>query len=331
MVDKPLFLEMLSFVYFYPTCIIGPSFDFKDYIDFIHLRNCYSRIPFVLTMQFGLGYLLLTIMCMGVYTAFNKRFGLEYIGTVEYGEHPLWYRLLYVNISIIAHRCKFYSGFLLSFTSLIFSGLSYGELLRKKNDPPVLRAINGDYQITFDKGSYGSIYDCELGLNPKTKITNWNHSIHLWLKYNCFLRLINVNKKFLLGNFGFAGIMTYLLSAFWHGFYITYYIFFFGLYLYQTGNEVFDKLGLFEYIERSNVFIFKFLIWFQAQFIINGLGAIFFLLKYDLFIQYMKNVYGIPMILAIGAFLLSKFFVLKKKKQETTDKGKGKEANKKTQ
>lgn len=330
--NRPSFFETLSFVYFYPTCIIGPSFDFKDFIDFIHFKNCYSRIPFGLTMMYGCGYLVLTIICMAIYAAFGKTYSLEYVGSTELGEYSLLYRLLYSNISIIAHRCKFYCAFLLAYTSLIFSGLAYGEMPRNKNDPPVLRAINGDYKITFDKGSYGSIYDCELGLNPKSKITNWNHSIHLWLKYYCFLRLINVNNKFLYGNFAFAGFMTYLLSAFWHGFYITYYIFFFGLYLYQTGNEIFDKLGLFEYIEKSQYsYLLKFLIWFQAQFIINGLGVIFFLLKYDLFIQYMKNVYGLPMILAIAAFILSKVLVVKKKHKGTKGIDEAKKEEKKTQ
>ena len=33
--EKPSLLEVLSFIYFYPTSIIGPSIEYKDFINFI--------------------------------------------------------------------------------------------------------------------------------------------------------------------------------------------------------------------------------------------------------------------------------------------------------
>ena len=42
--EKPNLLEVLSFVYFYPTSIIGPSIEYKDFINFICETDCYSRL-----------------------------------------------------------------------------------------------------------------------------------------------------------------------------------------------------------------------------------------------------------------------------------------------
>ena len=42
--EKPSLLEVLSFVYFYPTAIIGPSIEFKDFINFMTETDCYSKL-----------------------------------------------------------------------------------------------------------------------------------------------------------------------------------------------------------------------------------------------------------------------------------------------
>ncbi len=38
-------LEYFSYIYFYPTCIMGPFIEFADYIDYIRERNDYAKIP----------------------------------------------------------------------------------------------------------------------------------------------------------------------------------------------------------------------------------------------------------------------------------------------
>ena len=43
-VEKPSLLEVLSFLYFYPNAIIGPSIEYKDFINFINEADCYSRL-----------------------------------------------------------------------------------------------------------------------------------------------------------------------------------------------------------------------------------------------------------------------------------------------
>jgi lysophospholipid acyltransferase len=59
-IEKPSLLEVLSFVYFYPTAIMGPSIEYKDFINFIKETDCYSNLdknlPYIL--KNGLYYFL---------------------------------------------------------------------------------------------------------------------------------------------------------------------------------------------------------------------------------------------------------------------------------
>jgi hypothetical protein len=58
----------------------------------------------------------------------------------------------------------------------------------------------------------------ELEPNPKKKTEYWNSSFQVWLKDVVYFRLsqqVNPN----LALFG-----TFIISAFWHGLYLTYYV-----------------------------------------------------------------------------------------------------------
>ena len=316
--EKPTLLETLSFAFFYPSAVIGPSFEFRDFYNFIYFKDCYANLPIKLTMIYGAYYGLLSVLMMAFYGGFSPRYPLSYVGSVEYGTKSLLYRFMYLNFSMALHRAKFYSGWLLSYTGFIFSGIAYTETPRDKSEPNVLTEINGPVVKSFIKGKYGDIIDCEFGINPKTKITSWNNTVHLWLKYNVFLRMININHPMCLNNFGLASLMTFMLSAFWHGFYPTYYIFFFIFFIYQTANEKFDKLGFYVWC-RTGSFLKRIPIGIFSQFMVNALGAIIFNLQWELFIQFMKNVYWSPIIIVLILYAFSKTIKFPKKK---TDKHK---------
>ena len=40
----PSLIEYASYIYFYPTTIIGPFVEYKDFINFIELKDCYSNL-----------------------------------------------------------------------------------------------------------------------------------------------------------------------------------------------------------------------------------------------------------------------------------------------
>ncbi|MCQ2819069.1 MAG: hypothetical protein MJ252_17545 [archaeon] len=319
--EKPTLLETFSYVYYFPSACIGPSFEFKDFKDFIYLRGRYAKMPYDLILPWGIFYFFYSFFWMGFYGYFGPRYPLSYCGTVEFGEKSMWYKFWYINFAMAFHRAKFYSGWVLAFTSMIISGLAYSEIPRDKADPQILTKINGPYYRTFEKGSYGDIIDCEFGINPKTKITSWNHSVHLWLKYCFFLRVINLDIPLVKNNKSLASGLTFILSAFWHGFYPTYYITFIFFFLWSNGNEEFDKLGFYEWI-RKKPLIFRTPVWLFSQFMCNALGTIIFNLDYNLFIQYLKNTNAIGIVLSVSIFIIGILIRMSKGGKKKGDKPK---------
>ena len=51
----------------------------------------------------------------------------------------------------------------------------------------------------------------------------WNYQVHLWLKFYVMQRLVKPGQR----PGAFASILTFMISAFWHGFYPWYYLLFF--------------------------------------------------------------------------------------------------------
>ena len=43
-VELPSLLEYASYIYFYPTTIVGPFIEYKDFINFIDLTDCYANL-----------------------------------------------------------------------------------------------------------------------------------------------------------------------------------------------------------------------------------------------------------------------------------------------
>ena len=60
----------------------------------------------------------------GFYSIVSNKFPLEEVTTKEFGKHSLLYTLLYIKICIPAIRSRYYSGWLLSYSTIIFTGLS---------------------------------------------------------------------------------------------------------------------------------------------------------------------------------------------------------------
>ena len=304
-IEQPSLLEVLSFIYFYPTSIIGPSIEFKDFINFMAETDCYSRLNenIYYILKQGTLYFLGSFLCMAFYAISAVKLPVSKVVEEDFGKHNIFYTLTYIYCCIPGVRAKFYSGWLLSYSTLIYSGAAYTEKKDEKNEGKIIKS--------FDKGNYGSIVTCEWGINPKQSIIDWNQNIHLWLKYNVFLRSINIERKPFKDNRTLASFLTFISSAIWHGFYFTYYLTFVLLYFYQSSAEVFDKLGLYKWIYKT-----KFLLPLAS--VLNGIafetiGIFFFNLYWDKAVIGLRNMKYFPIIYIMGLFFISKMFKVPKK------------------
>ena len=326
--EMPTFLEVMTYTFYFPSAIMGPFFEFMDFKNFIYLQEEYSRLKPLNTIYFSLIELTFVSISTVFYGYFGPKYPLSYCGTKEYGEKSFLYKVLYNFFAMTVHRSKFYTGFLMSFSGLIVCGLAYKETPKDEPVNTFIKKIENDVIITYDKGNYGSIIDCEFGINVKTKITSWNNSVSLWLKYNLFLRCINIENKIFKNNYNLASLITFMISALWHGFYPTYYIFFFVFFIYQTANEKFDKAGLYNWVNSHPNPLIKIPFWLLAQYLVNHLGTIIFNLKYEYFINFMISTKFLPFIIILILFVISLNIKVKKKDKKISEKNEN-EKNKK--
>lgn len=306
-IEQPTLLEVLSFVYFYPTSVIGPSLEYKDFINFMCETDCYSKLNenILYILKNGLLYFLGSFICMGFYSILALKLPVSRVVEEEFGQHNLFYVLAYIYFCIPGVRARYYSGWLLSYATVIFTGVAYTE--KKDKDGKIIK--------TVEKGNYGSIVSCEWAINPRDSMTYWNNTIHLWLKYNVYTRVINIKRKPFENNWGMASFLTFISSAVWHGYYLTYYLTFGLLYFYQSSSAVFNAIGLYDWIYKT-----KFLIPLAS--ILNGLafetiGIFFFNLKWDKAMIGMKNMKYFPVVYIMGLFFISKMIKVPKKPKAT--------------
>jgi len=120
--------------------------------------------------------------------------------------------------------------------------------------------------------------------------------VHLWLKFYVQGRLVESGKRATF----LESLATFIVSAFWHGLYPSYYImFFFAAILSEVNKDIFKAQVLFyKYIPVS---LRPFVAHFASIFQMNYLGVVFTALTWSNTVFFIKATYGIPWILLIVA------------------------------
>ena len=74
-------------------------------------------------------------------------------------------------------------------------------------------------------------------------IDSWNHMTAVWLRYYVYERCPKIF---------YPSLVTFMVSAFWHGFYPTYYVFFINAWLLtESARIVYKNKNLFSFIPPS--------------------------------------------------------------------------------
>ena len=313
-VELPSLLEYASYIYFYPTCIVGPPIEYKDFINFIELNDCYANLNNNLGFIFYQGFekLFLAIFFVIYFAIFGDKYPMYAVGTAKFREQypTFWQRILYMYLCGPVGRAKYYVAWLLTYSSLIFSGMAYGESIDKKTGK-IIRDV--------EKGTYGSIIYNEVGMNPTEKMRYWNTSIHVWLKYNVYVRVLSSKTRF-RNNKVIASFCAYGLSAIWHGFYPSYYVSFCMIYLFEQDGIFLNEIGFYKFVQE-NKFMWP-LVALKTSFFNNIIGSIFYCLELGTTKQILINYKGLPVNAIVSFYvftLIYRFFFMKSKKGKLKD------------
>lgn len=234
--EHPSFLSFVSFAFFYPSLLTGPSFEFVDYQKWLN-SDMFSDLPdskkpgkkrkraipksgrvaFYRVCQ-AIGWLLLWQKSTD-YVQSSYLFGEEFL------THNIFYKLAYLFALGFTYRLKYYAAWTISEASCILCGLGYNGYDRETKT------------ILWNRVQNIDIRGVESAQNIHVVMSSWNQNTNKWLKNYVYLRSVKKGKKP-----GFRStLLTFLVSAFWHGTRPGYYLAFATGALAQTCNRIYRR------------------------------------------------------------------------------------------
>lgn len=220
----PSMLEFFGYVYFFPGFLAGPAILFADYRAFItgamfkEFPGRVSPNPVVPSI-IALG----KAICVFPLLVLAGHFRPIDLALPSFIEAPVWEQIgrFYLHVSLM--RTKYYFGWFLAESSCIASGFGYSGKDKRGN-------------IKWDRAANAFPLAVEFAPNIRGITDNWNLGTATWLKHYIYLRFSDQRSML-------PTIATYACSAFWHGFYPGYYLFFIAsAFLTEASKEVRRKI-----------------------------------------------------------------------------------------
>eukprot|EP00755_Sulcionema_specki_P006466 Sspe_Gene.35538::Locus_17216_Transcript_1_1_Confidence_1.000_Length_1749::g.35538::m.35538 len=319
----PNFIEYFSFIFFYPTYVAGPALPWMSYRDWM---NSTKKVPSTwLTMtlwKFG-GAVTLILMNQILVPMLPSSAITEPLGTGKMTilTMPLLVRLLYTWIAVALARTKYFLVWYLCDTVCIYSGFGFngrasGELAKKRSFLETAyanmfaEAVDSEGNL-WNRCSNGNYWRVETAQSIKDITDNWNIGVNNWLKSCFYFRLVPI--------FGERSqvpvLLVQVISAFWHGFYPGYYLFFVsGTFYTIVGRNARLKIRpLAIKMGPAAKRVYDFFGWVGTCGGINCLGVPFIFLKWDVTLQVWKDLYFIPHIAAAAVYVVCLFLPSEKR------------------
>eukprot|EP01101_Sappina_pedata_P008811 TRINITY_DN496_c0_g1_i1.p1 TRINITY_DN496_c0_g1~~TRINITY_DN496_c0_g1_i1.p1 ORF type:complete len:474 (+),score=72.26 TRINITY_DN496_c0_g1_i1:19-1440(+) len=217
--EFPSLVEYFGYIFFFPGFLCGPYFDFQEYQAFASMEmfNEFGKqVPYEpLPILKNMGSLLL----FGSLNLLKPIYPVAWILTEDFDRQSALYKIGYLWLSCVILRSMYYFAWLLSETGCIICGLSYNG-----------KDQNGN--LKWDRATNIKPYDWEMSQNMHDAVGFWNIRVMGWLKKYIYLRVRPGKKPGMLNS-----VATYIVSAFWHGFYPGYYLFFLTLPIFYVPCE----------------------------------------------------------------------------------------------
>ena len=105
--ELPSVLQYLSFIFFCPGCIVGPAFEFTDFVNLMELKGVYATLPRGLANGWqcifpSIREQLEGFLCLGIHIGFiMSGINVYWCGTEEYANsHNIFWRIGYSYLSM---------------------------------------------------------------------------------------------------------------------------------------------------------------------------------------------------------------------------------------
>jgi lysophospholipid acyltransferase len=220
--ELPSLLDYAGFVFFFPSMLVGPAFDFVEYrrwldttmfevpADVDPAKKPPTRRKRKIPRSGTPAMLKLVTSLLWIFAFLKLSAYFDHTVLLEdsYLEYGFLGRLFVLHMVGFTARTKYYGVWTLSEGACILAGLGYKGL-----DP-----LTG--KVSWDRLRNIDPWGVEFAQNTRGYLESWNINTNKWLRNYIYLRVTPRGKKP-----GFrASLATFTTSAFWHGFFPGYYL-----------------------------------------------------------------------------------------------------------
>jgi lysophospholipid acyltransferase len=207
----PSALQYYSYMFWYSTFLAGPTLCPRQHFEFVDMTAFPDKkVPSGSLVRGFIIFLYGAILGTGPVIQ-GMFLPVSWVLSPQYAASGILYKMLYLWVSSSLQRCTYYFAWLLSEGANIWSGMGFNGVdseATKKAGKPVYK---------WDRASNVRPLALETATSIKEVTENWNLGADRWLRFYIYLRL---PKPF----DAYAMYITYVASAFWHGFYPGYYV-----------------------------------------------------------------------------------------------------------
>ncbi|KAI9506435.1 Lysophospholipid acyltransferase [Coemansia spiralis] len=206
--QMPSLLEYLGYVFFFPGLAVGPAFELATYrrmvaLDDLRVKRTQSRRAYAKLLE--------GVLWMAVYVLYGSQYTMSYMATERfaYTHRRFISRAIYMCIAGVITRAAYYTAWKMSEGACILTGLGF-------------EGVDERGHAQWMDISNVHIRGVELGSSLKQLIDSWNIGTNTWLRHHVYLRIIEHTGG--SKSTSMAAVVTFLVSAWWHGFYPGYYL-----------------------------------------------------------------------------------------------------------
>lgn len=214
-IEYPSFYDYFCYNFNYIGNLTTPMYSYPEYANFIKQNYEDTKLNAKVLGQ-KLGFLLVSIL---LYVVIGQYHDYNLIDTKLFRQKNILYQVGYIVFQSLYIRSRYYIIWLIAEIEVVIANF-------KDSD--------NDYK---DHISAVDIINVETTVSPKTRVASWNKSTAKFYRlcfYNPLVEHFKIDKSS-------ASLFVFILSAFWHGFYPTYYLSFFFIYLATMTERIVFK------------------------------------------------------------------------------------------
>ncbi|XP_030640467.1 membrane-bound acylglycerophosphatidylinositol O-acyltransferase mboat7 [Chanos chanos] len=311
---EPSLYDVISYSYCYVGLMTGPFFRYQTYADWLQQPSPQS-LP---CMEPCLQRLRLVPVYAALFLAVNAVFPLAYVLTDDFLEHNFFYRFFYMIAVFFVFRMRFYSAWCGAEAGCMTAGLGCypeGALSKPGGGPTVQYSPEPGAAVVYDFKTVQNIdcYNTDFCVKVRHGMRYWNMTVQWWLHH-----YIYPNAPFKA--YALRAGWTMLISAYWHGLHVGYYLSFLTIPLCiaaETAMEasVRSRLG------PGGQSVFDWIHWFLKMRAYDYMCMGFVLLKAGDTIHYWSTIYFIIHVIAVACLVIGR--VAKGKRREKKEGSEG--------